>query len=96
MTFRYLLSDYGTNWCRVRISGRHLFQHPPPPDIHNSTSQPSAPGEPIEDCIFNASNQAEDISFFSNKGLEVEDDMEPAPDNITLVDNPADDTLFEG
>ena len=69
---------------------------PPPPEIHNSTAPPSAPGDPIEAGIFNASNQAEDIALISNQGLEVDDDMEPAPKNVPLVENPAADTLFEG
>ena len=31
-----------------------------------------------------------------NQGLEVDNYMEPAPNNVLLVDTPADDTLFEG
>ena len=30
---------------------------PPTPEIQNSTSPPSAPGDPVEDGVFNASNQ---------------------------------------
>ena len=30
---------------------------PPPPEIHNSTTPPSDPGDPIEAGIFNASNR---------------------------------------
>ena len=69
---------------------------PPPPYTQNSTAPPSSPGDPIEDGVLNASNQAEDIALVRNWGLEVDDDMEPAPDNVPLVDTPAADTLFEG
>ena len=60
------------------------------------TAPPSAPGDPIEDGVFNNPNRAEDITHVNNQGLEVDDDMEPAPDNVPLVDTPADNTLFEG
>ena len=48
---------------------------PPPSEIKNSTAQPSDPGEPIEGGVFNASNQAEDISLVRNQGLEVDDEI---------------------
>ena len=69
---------------------------PPPPDIHNLTAPPSEPGDPIEAGVFNSSNQAEYIALVSNQGLEVDDDMEPAPENVPLVKTLADDTMFEG
>ena len=47
---------------------------PPPPDIHRLTAPPSAPGDPIEADIFNASNQVEGISLVRNQGLEVDND----------------------
>ena len=59
------------------------------------TAPSSAPGEPIEAGVFNASNQAEDIVLVRNKETEFDDDMEPATKNVPLVDTPADDTLFE-
>ena len=68
---------------------------PPPPEIQNSTNPPSAPGDPIEAGIFNASNQTEYIILFRNRGLKVYDDMEPAPENVPLVYTTATDTLFE-
>ena len=68
----------------------------PAPEIQNSTTPPSSPGEPIEAGIFKTSNGAEGIALVRNQGLEVDDDMEPPPENITLVDTPAADTLFEG
>ena len=68
---------------------------PPPPEIQNSTTPPSDPGNPIESGVFNPSNWAEDIALFRNQVLEVDDDMEPYPDNVTLVYTPAADTLLE-
>ena len=60
------------------------------------TAPSSAPGDPIEADVFNASNRTEGINLVSNQGLEVDDDMEPAPENVPLVDTPTADTLFEG
>ena len=68
---------------------------PTPPEIQNSTTPPSAPGDPIEAGVFNAYNWAEDIACVMNQGLEVNDDMEPLPKNIPLVDTSDADTLFE-
>ena len=48
------------------------------------TAPPSAPGDPIEAGVFNTSYRAEDISLVRNQGLEVDDDMELAPDNVPL------------
>ena len=69
---------------------------PPPPEIHNSTAPPSAPGDHIDAGVFNASTWAEDISLVRNLVLEVDDNMEPANNNVTLVETPSSDTLFEG
>ena len=60
------------------------------------TASPSAPGGPIEAGVFNASSQAEDIALVRNQGLDVDDDMEPAPKHFPWVETPAADTLFEG
>ena len=49
----------------------------------------------MEDGFFNASNSTEDIALVKNQDMEVDDDMEPAPENVPLFDNPASDTLFE-
>ena len=60
------------------------------------TVPPSAPGDPIEADVFNTSNRAEDIALVMNQGLEFDDEMEPSPENVPLVDTPTADTLFEG
>ena len=69
---------------------------PPPPEIQNSTTPPSSPGDPIEAGIFSTSNWAEDIALVRNQGLEIDDSMEPSPENSPSVDTPDSDTLFEG
>ena len=60
------------------------------------TTTISTPGHPIESVVFNASNWAEDISLVSNEVLEVDYDMEPAPNNVTLVETPAAETMYDG
>ena len=52
--------------------------------------------DPIEAGVFNASNWAEEIALVRNQGLEVDDDMRRAPENVPLFEIPAADTLFEG
>ena len=39
-------------------------------------------GEDIADFVFNAQNRAEDIALVRNLGFEVDDDNEPAPENV--------------
>ena len=68
---------------------------PPQPEIENSAASPSAPGHPIEAGVFNTSNRAEYISLVRNQGLEVYDDVEPFPNNLSLVSTTAADTLIE-
>ena len=69
---------------------------PPPPNIHNLTAPPSAPGDHIKAGVLNASNREKDIALVRNQDLEVYYDTEPSPNNVPLVENPADETLFEG
>ena len=45
-------------------------------------------GEDIADFVFNAQNQAEDIALIRNMGFEVDDDNEPAPENVPAGDAP--------
>ena len=68
----------------------------PPPEIHNSTTQLSAPGDPFEAGFFNASYMAEDIVLVRNQGLEVDDDMELSPENVSYTNTPTSEKLFEG
>ena len=81
------------------IPSEDLFEKepaPPPSEIQNSTATPSALGDHIQAGVFNASNRSEYISLVGNQGLYVDDNLEPAPNNVPLVDTPAADTLFEG
>ena len=55
----------------------------------------SDPGEPIEAGIFNAYNRLEEITLVRNQGMEVDDDMEPVPENVPLAENPYSETQFE-
>ena len=59
------------------------------------TAPPYSPGDPTEAGIFNASNWAEDIALVRNQGLEIDDDMEPDPENVSSVYTPAYYMLFE-
>ena len=72
------------------------YPAPPPPEIQNLTGPPSAPGDPIEVGVFNASNWAEEISLVRNRGLEVDYDMEKSLKNVPLVNTTAADTMFLG
>ena len=69
---------------------------PPPPEIQNYITPPSATGYPIEAGVFNASNRAGSIDLVRNQVLEVNDNIELSNDNVSLVHTPAADTLFEG
>ncbi len=57
-------------------------------------------GEEIADFIFNAQNRAEDIALIRDMGFEVDDNNEPAPENVpTLFGAPVPvggGDLFEG
>ena len=68
------------------------------PDATATTADAAAPvtpneqNESIADFIFNAQNRAEDIALVRAMGFEVDDDNEPAPENIPAPDAP----LLEG
>jgi hypothetical protein len=49
---------------------------------------PNEANEPIADFIFNAQNRAEDIALVRAMGFEVDDDSEPAPENIPVANAP--------
>ena len=44
--------------------------------------------EPIADFVFNAQNWAEDIALVRAMGFEVDNNNEPAPENIPAPDKP--------
>ena len=49
---------------------------------------PNEQNEPIADFVFNAQNWAEDIALIRAMGFKVNDDNEPAPENIPANDGP--------
>ena len=55
-------------------------------------------GEEIAEFVFNAQNRAEDIALVRNMGFEVDDDNEPAPENVPAANAPRPNgaTLYEG
>ncbi len=52
----------------------------------------------IPDEIFRAGNRAEDIALVRGQGFEVDDDNDPAPENVPTVldDTPVVNDLYEG
>ena len=58
---------------------------PPPPEINNLAAPPFTSEDSIEAVFFNSSNWTEYISLVRNQGLDVDDDMEPEPNNFPLV-----------
>ncbi len=54
--------------------------------------------EDIDDEVFRAGNQAEDIAMVLNLGFEVDNANKPAPKNVPAADTPAavDGGLYEG
>ena len=56
---------------------------------------PSHPHACTSNSVFDAYNCAEEIDLVRNQGLQVDDDMETAPENITSVGTYAAETLFE-
>ena len=65
---------------------RHQPKHPPPPAA--AAVYINEQGEDIADFVFNAQNRAEDIALVRNMGFKVDDDNEPAPENVPAGDAP--------
>ncbi len=57
---------------------------------------PNEQNEPIADFVFNAQNWAEDIALVLEMGFKVDDDREPAPENIPTNNEPSAAGLREG
>ena len=71
-------------WVKVEEEG-------PPDQLWEDAAPAEAPaaavyiderGEDIADFVFNAQNRAEDIALVRNMGFEVDDDNDPAPENV--------------
>ncbi len=88
----------------------HVFEEGPPENFFDANEEDAEPGDvappavPVEEvaveldpAVFAAGNHAEDIEFVRNQGLEVDDDNEPAPENVPrLGENSNHDNLNEG
>jgi len=79
-------------WIKVEEQG-------PPDQLWEEAAPTEAPaaaaavyindrGEDIADFVFNAQNWAEYIALVRNMGFEVDDDNEPAPENVPAGDAP--------
>ena len=86
-------------WVKVEEEG-------PPDQLWEDAAPAEAPatayiderGEDIADFVFNAQNRAEDIALVRNMGFEVDDDNEPAPENVPAANAPRPNgaALYEG
>ena len=76
-------------WVKVEEEG-------PPDQLWEDAAPAEAPatayiderGEDIADFVFNAQNRAEDIALVRNMGFEVDDDNDPAPENVPDANAP--------
>jgi len=69
------------------------------PDATQAPVPSEQPGNEIDPEVFRAGNNAEDIALVRAQGLNVDDDNDPAPENIPTADAPIgneDDGLFPG
>jgi hypothetical protein len=83
------------------LNDLEVINSPPstPPTNGHDTTGDGEQGTPIDAAVFGSGNVAEDIAFVRGQGLAVDDDNEPAPENIPTEDAPvaADDNngLYE-
>jgi hypothetical protein len=79
-------------WATVIEQGiGEMWGGEPEATATTATAAPVTPTEqnvPITDFIFNAQNRAEDIALVQAMGLEVDDNNEPAPENIPAPNAP--------
>ena len=77
-------------WARIETEGapEHFFERPqamlPEDSVVARRAVLDTPVQDIESNIFHAGNCAEDIAMVRNQGLMVDDDNEPAPENIPV------------
>ena len=64
------------------------------PNVNTANEQ----GEEITEFVFNAQNRSEDIALIRNMGFKVDDENNPAPENIPTANTPRPngDDLYEG
>ncbi len=87
-------------WIKVVEQGPpdQLWEHAAPAEAPAAAVYIDEQGEDIADFVFNTQNRAEDINLVQDMGFEVDDDNEPAPENVPAVDAPPVNggTLLEG
>jgi hypothetical protein len=72
-------------WATVLEQGTgKIWGGEPEATMATAPVTPNEQNEPIVDFVFNAQNRAEDIALVRAMGFEVNDDNEPAPENIPL------------
>jgi hypothetical protein len=93
ISFRH--DDFGTDilycvkrWVRVETEGapEQFFRLEPVAQVETVPVASDGGGVGIEANVFHAGNCAEDIALVRSQGLMVDDDRDPAPENVPLVD----------
>ena len=77
-------------WIKVEEQGPpdQLWEDAAPAEVAAAAVYIDEQGEEIADVFFNAQNQAEDIALVRNMGFEVNNDKEPAPENVPAGNAP--------
>jgi hypothetical protein len=77
-------------WIKVEEQGPpdQLWEDAAPAEAAAAAVYIDERGEEIADFVFNAQNWAEYIALVWNMGFEVDDDNEPAPENVPAGDAP--------
>ena len=84
-------------WAKVTSEGpaekffdNDRLDRPPQKDVDDLVDSGGNGGEKIPDHVFRLHGQAEDIAFIRGLGFEVDDDNDPAPENIPVRDQEGD------
>jgi hypothetical protein len=87
-------------WVKVEEQGplNQLWENAAPAEVPAATVAINKDGKEIVDFVFNAQHQAEDIALVWDMGFMVDDDNEPAPENIPADGTPPvnGEALLEG
>jgi hypothetical protein len=76
--------EFYSNFLKVTAEGDadQFFEEAPCTAAAGPSEAPQDVPEPIDESVFAATNTAEDIALVWGQGLDVDDDNEPAPENI--------------
>ena len=79
-----------SRWCVVKAQGHpdSFWDEVPVEPRASLAPAPAARVNDIEPSVFGSGNRAEDIALVRNQGLEVDDDNDPAPENIPDLASP--------